>query len=141
MKQTESGPELNTAVALPTAKLAKSWIARWIYIALAWLCLALGTLGIVIPGLPTFDFYFLATVFAAKGSAKLHARIVNNRIVAPILKQWQTNRSLPLRVKIASLISMSVAAAIMIFTVPHPWAVAVVVVIMLCVQLWMWLKT
>lgn len=140
MKQTESVSELNNTTPVVKAKLAKSWIARWIYIALAWLCLALGTLGIIVPGLPTFDFYFLATVFAAKGSEKLHAKIVNNRYIAPILKQWQEQRRLPLRVKIVSLVSMLVAAIILFLSVPHLWMVIGVVLIMLCVQLWMWFK-
>ena len=50
------------------AHLAKSIWVRWLCIGLAWICLCIGTLGIIIPGLPTFDFYFLATLFAAKGS-------------------------------------------------------------------------
>lgn len=141
MKPAESGHELNTAVILQKPKLARSWIVRWICIVMAWLCLALGTLGIVVPGLPTFDFYFLATLFAAKGSAKLHGWIVNHRMIAPVLIQWQKHRTLPLKVKIVSLISMSFAAIMMLITIPHLWAVGSVIVVMVCVQLWMWFKT
>ena len=121
-------------------KLAKNIFVRWMCIFLAWLCLILGTIGLVVPGLPAFDFYFLAAVFAAKGSKRMHAWIVNNRVIAPILEQWQKERKLPRKVKIFSLVSMSIAACILIFTVPHPWAVAVIILIMLMVQLWMWLK-
>lgn len=141
MKKAESGQDLTSAITLQKPKLARSWIVRWICIVLAWLCLGLGTLGIIVPGLPTFDFYFLAMIFAAKGSAKLHHWIANNRMIAPILQQWQTKRRLPLKVKIFSLISMSFAAFLMIITIPHPWAVSIVIMIMLFVQIWMWFRT
>lgn len=138
MKQAES--KMKMTAPLNEHKLAKNVFVRWLCIFLAWLCLILGTIGLVVPGLPAFDFYFLAAVFAAKGSKRMHAWIVNNRVIAPILEQWQKERKLPLKVKIFSLVSMSIAACILIFTVPHPWAVAVIILIMLMVQLWMWLK-
>lgn len=140
MKQAKSGQELNTVLTLQKSKLTKSWIVRWICIILAWLCLVLGTLGIIVPGIPTFDFYFLAALFASKGSTKLHGWIVNNRIIAPILQQWQTQRRLPLKVKILSLMSMSVAAVLMVITIPHPWAVGTLIMVMICAQVWLWFK-
>lgn len=72
MKPTQSETKPNTTVALAEPKLAKSWVVRWVCIVLAGLCLVLGTLGIVLPGVPTFDFYFLAAIFAAKGSKRMH---------------------------------------------------------------------
>ena len=140
MKQTGTETEINTSITLPEPKLAKSWLVRCVCIALAGFCLILGTSGLVVPGLPTFDFYFLAAIFAAKGSKRMHHWIVNNRLIAPILQQWQTQRTLPTKVKLFSLLSMSVAAGILILTVPHPWAVGAIIMMMICVQLWMWLK-
>lgn len=140
MKQLESGQNLKTVTRLPEPKLAKSWPIRAVFIILACLCLILGTVGIVVPGLPTFDFYFLAAIFASKGSKRLHNWIVNNKVIAPILQQWQNRRTLPLKVKIFSLLSMTAAACLLIWTVPHPWAVGVIVILMILVQLWMWLK-
>lgn len=140
MKQAKSGQELNTVLTLQKSKLTKSWIVRWICIILAWLCLVLGTLGIIVPGIPTFDFYFLAALFASKGSTKLHGWIVNNRMIAPILQQWQTQRRLPLKVKILSLMSMSIAAVLMVITIPHPWVVGTLIMVMICAQVWLWFK-
>ena len=44
---------------------------RVLYIALGLLFLALGTVGIVLPLLPTVPFYLLAAFFLGKGSRKL----------------------------------------------------------------------
>lgn len=141
MKQVESGVNLKMASSLPEPKLAKSWILRSIFIGLACFCLVLGTLGIIVPGLPTFDFYFLAALFASKGSKRLHNWIVSNKFIAPILQQWHHHRTLPFRVKLLSLFSMTVAACLLIFTVPHPWAVGFIIMMMALVQLWIWIKT
>jgi uncharacterized membrane protein YbaN (DUF454 family) len=118
--------------------LAKTAWSRWLWIALAWLCLLLGTIGIVVPGLPTIDFYILASIFAAKGSKRMHHWIIHHRWIGPVLKQWREQRTIPTKAKLLSLLSMSLAAAWMIWKVPHPWAVAVLIGCMVVVQLWMW---
>lgn len=46
---------------------------RVLYIVLGLLFLALGTVGIVLPLLPTVPFYLLAAFFLGKGSRKLDA--------------------------------------------------------------------
>lgn len=137
----------NTELSLmPKAKddldehLAKSIWGRILCIGLAWICLAVGTLGLIIPGLPTVDFYFLATLFAAKGSARLHRWIVQNRVIGPILQQWREHKTLPKKAKIFSLLSMSFAAGLMIWKVPHPYFVGITVFIMILVQIWLWIK-
>lgn len=122
------------------SNLAKSIWVRWVCIGLAWVCLAIGTLGIIIPGLPTFDFYFLATIFAAKGSARLHRWIVQNRVIGPLLQQWKEHKTLPTKAKILSLLSMSLAAGLMLWKVPHPYFVGIAIIIMIAVQIWIWWK-
>ncbi len=140
MKLNEPESHLNAVMHMAEPKLAKSLLVRWLCMVMAWLCLMLGTLGLVIPGLPAFDFYVLAAVFAAKGSKRMHHWIVNNRVIASILQQWQVNRTLPLKVKLFSLLSMSLASGVLIWTVPHPWAVGAIIAMMVFVQLWMWLR-
>lgn len=119
-------------------KLAKSIWIRWLCIVLAWICLVLGTIGIVVPGLPTIDFYILASILAAKGSKRMHHWIVNHRWIGPVLTQWREQRTIPTKAKLLSLASMSLAAALMIWKVPHPWFVGSAIICMILVQVWMW---
>lgn len=102
-------------------KLARSIGIRWLCIFLAWLCLFTAVLGLFIPGLPTVDFVMLAIFFAARGSRRLYFALVNNRYIGPVLIEWQQHRRLPKRVKYISTVSMSVAALLMIYHIPHPW--------------------
>ena len=140
MKHAESVAKQSSESVHAAPQLARSWIVRLICICLACLCLVLGTVGLILPGLPAFDFYFLAVLFAAKGSKRLHSWIVQHKVIAPVLKQWGDSRTLPVKLKIFSLISMSIGAVLLILTVPHPWAVGGIVLIMLAVQLWLWFK-
>ncbi len=72
------------------------------------LALALGILGIVLPGLPTTPFVLVAAACFAKASPALHARLVSNRIFGPMVRDWEQHRSLPVRIKwIASAIMLS----------------------------------
>ncbi|CAM4139268.1 YbaN family protein [Acinetobacter dispersus] len=124
----------------PASKLARSVWWRFLFICLAWLCIGLGILGIFIPGLPTVDFILLAVFFAARGSEKLHQWFLNHRFIGPIIKEWQENRRIPKKAKYMSTLSMSVAAGIMIWTIPHPWVVYPLVACMAAVLIWMWMR-
>ena len=61
-----------------------------VWIVLGFLCLGLGTIGIVLPILPTVPFY-MATLFCfAKSSKKLHDWFIgtNLSIIEQIKKWW-----------------------------------------------------
>lgn len=73
---------------------------RWLYLALACLCIGLGMLGIVIPGLPTTPFLLLAAWAAARSSPRLHAWLFNHRWFGPPLRNWQRERAIATRVKL-----------------------------------------
>ena len=124
----------------PASKLVRSVWWRLLFIFLAWLCIGLGILGVIIPGLPTIDFIILAVFFAARGSEKLHQWFFNHRFIGPIIKEWQENRHIPNKAKYISTVSMSIAAWVMIWTVPHPWVVYPLILCMAAVLIWMWLK-
>lgn len=129
----------DTHATVPQA--TKVWYLRWLYVCLAWLCIAIAGIGLFIPGLPPFDFLLLAAFFAAKGSPKLHAWMMQNRYIGPILKDWQQHRRLPRQAKIFSSISMSIAALIILISIPILWLKTVLLGSMGCVLLWIWLKT
>ncbi|TCM69758.1 hypothetical protein EC844_10217 [Acinetobacter calcoaceticus] len=122
-------------------KLAKSFWLRWVYIVLAWLCIVIAFFGLFIPGLPPFDFLMLASFFAAKGSPRLHRWFQENRYIGPLLREWQQHRRIPRKMKIFSMISMTVAAGIIIWKIQHLWLVIALITSMICVQIWMWSKT
>lgn len=135
-----SDPKAASLAPEAQSKLAKSFWLRCVYIVLAWLCIVIALIGLFIPGLPPFDFLMLASFFAAKGSPKLHRWFMQNRFIGPVLREWQQHRRIPRTAKILSTISMSIAAAIIIWKIQHLWLVYALIFSMICVLIWMWRK-
>ena len=52
---------------------------RWAWWLLAYVSLGLGLIGIVVPGLPTVPFVLLSAFAAARGSMRLHDRLLAHR--------------------------------------------------------------
>ena len=68
--------------------------------------LALGLIGVLLPGLPTTPFVLLAAACYAKASPRLHRRLLNHRLTGPLLRDWETHRSLSRRTKTIAVVSM-----------------------------------
>ena len=91
-------------------------------------------------GLPPFDFLLLASFFAAKGSPRLYRWFQENRYIGPLLREWQQHRRIPRKAKVLSTLSMTFAATIIIWKIPHLWLVLTLIACMLGVLIWMWRK-
>ena len=55
-------------------------VFRFLLLAFAWLCFALGIVGVFIPLLPTTPLILLATFICARYSPRCHSFIVNSKV-------------------------------------------------------------
>jgi uncharacterized membrane protein YbaN (DUF454 family) len=76
-----------------------------IYIILGSITLALGTLGIFLPILPTTPFYLLTAWLYMRGSSKLYVKVMKNKYFGTIVRNFQEDKAIPLKIKII-IISM-----------------------------------
>ncbi|HET7655913.1 MAG TPA: YbaN family protein [Luteimonas sp.] len=111
---------------------------RWAWWLLAWAALALGMIGIVVPGLPTVPFVLLSAYAAARGSEKLHAWLLAHRRFGPMIRDWQAEGAVSRRAKWLATAMMALAAVVMFLTVPEWWMAATGTAIMAVVDLWLW---
>lgn len=89
-----------TTDAAPPPGLSR--LQRTLLTAAGLLALFLGVLGIVLPGLPTAPFILLSAACLARSSPRLHQKLVTNRHLGPLVRDWEANRSLPLKIKCLS---------------------------------------
>lgn len=113
---------------------------RWLWWLLAYASLALGVIGIVVPGLPTVPFVLLSAFAAARGSQRLHARLLADRRFGPMIRDWQSQGAVSRRAKWLATTMMSACATVMFLTAPKLWMAATGTAIMTVVATWLWLR-
>ncbi|AOF87580.1 hypothetical protein BSY239_3906 [Hydrogenophaga sp. RAC07] len=86
--------------------LHRSRVVRWLLWLAGSVSLALGLIGVVLPGLPTTPFILLAAACYAKASPRLHGWLLNHRFLGPMVRDWETHRSLTRRSKTVAQVSM-----------------------------------
>ena len=72
----------------------------------------LGSLGIVLPLLPTVPFYLFAVFCFARGSKRFHEKFVNSKLYANYVEPFKSKSGMPLRTKINILVSVSILLGI-----------------------------
>jgi uncharacterized membrane protein YbaN (DUF454 family) len=113
---------------------------RFLYLALAYLCLGLGFIGIFVPGLPTTPFVLVAAWAAARGSARLHRWLHDRPLFGPMVRDWQAHGAVSRRAKWVSTLTMLACSVIFFLTSPRWWMAALGTAIMACVSVWLWLR-
>lgn len=77
------------------------------WIIIGSICLMLGSIGIVVPFLPTVPFY-LATLFCyAKGSRKLHDWFIHTNLYKKHLESFKMDKTMTLSAKISIMCSVT----------------------------------
>ena len=97
-------------------------LRRALLIAAGTACVALGTLGIVLPLLPTTPFLLLAAVCYARSSPRLLHWLTHNRWFGSYIRNYREGHGIPLREKILTLSLLWITIGItVIFFVPLLW--------------------
>ena len=81
---------------------------RWLLWLAGTVSLGLGIVGVVLPGLPTTPFVLLAAACYARASPRLHRWLLQHRLFGPLVRDWETHRSLTRRTKTVAQVSMVV---------------------------------
>lgn len=79
-------------------------LAQYLYIAVGWLVLGLGFIGIFLPLLPTTPFVLLAAFCFSRGSTTLHLWLLEQKTFGPLIRDWNQHGIIRLRVKWTSAI-------------------------------------
>jgi uncharacterized membrane protein YbaN (DUF454 family) len=79
---------------------------KHLLIAAGLLSLALGIVGIFLPLLPTTCFLLLATYFFARSSPRLHAWLLNHRVLGRRIRLYIEHKSVTKNTKIVALATL-----------------------------------
>lgn len=113
---------------------------RWLLLVFAVLCLVMGVIGVIVPGLPTTVFILMAAWAAARSSPRLHGWLMRHRLFGPMLVNWQNGGFVSRRAKWSATIAMAVCAVILWFTAHQVWGAWLGIGSMACVLVWLWCR-
>jgi len=86
---------------------------RWAWLALGWLAVALGGVGVVVPGLPTTVFFIVAASCFARSSPRFERWVLDLPGVGPLVRDHRAGLGMPRRAKriAIGMIVLAVAAS------------------------------
>lgn len=86
-----------------------------LWILLGFLCLGLGTIGVILPILPTVPFYMATVVCFAKSSEKLHRWFLGTNLYKKHLDSFVKKRAMTMETKLRIMGTVTVVMAIGFF--------------------------
>jgi uncharacterized membrane protein YbaN (DUF454 family) len=107
---------------------------------LAVVCIALGLIGVFVPGLPTVPFLLVAVWAAEKGWPALEAWLLNHPRHGAAIRRWRDHRAMPRRAKWAASATMIVSAVLIASSGAQPWLKIGVPLFLACVAGWLWTR-
>ena len=88
-------------------KKSKYLIIRILLIILGSIFVAIGAVGILVPGLPTTPFMILAAACYIRSSNKLYNWLIKNKLFGKHIKNIREGKGIPIRVKIFAQVMMT----------------------------------
>ena len=110
--------------------MAHSRSIRLILVIAGTLFVAVGSVGIFLPLLPTVPFLLLAAACYARSSDTFHNWLMTNRWFGKEIKNYREGRGLPLKVKTftISLLWITITSSALLFVSSFPWRIFLLVV-------------
>ena len=90
----------------------KTRFLKLLFILLGSLSLAVGALGVIVPGLPTTPFLLLTAALYIRGSDRLYKKLIENKFFGSYIKEFRSKKGMTLKEKIRSLTLMWVMISI-----------------------------
>ena len=93
---------------------------RWVWFVAGWVAVALGGIGIVVPGLPTTVFFIIAAWCFSRSSPRFEQWVLNLPRIGPMVRDHRAGLGMPRRAKAWAVGTMVVFAGASALTVSHP---------------------
>ncbi len=99
-------------MVLDDGPVARSRVARAAWFGAGWLAVAIGGIGIVVPGLPTTGFMVFAAACFARSSPRFERWVLNLPGIGRSVADYRSGLGMPRRAKVTAISMMIVAIGI-----------------------------
>jgi uncharacterized membrane protein YbaN (DUF454 family) len=92
------------------------------------LCVALGYVGILIPGMPSTVFFICALWAFKRSSPRFESWLLNHPVFGSVLRDWEERKVISPRIKAIAITSLVVCVGISVLIIHSEWAKVLVLV-------------
>lgn len=92
-----------------------------VFLGLGFLCVAIGTVNLAIPGLPSTVFFILALAAFERSSPRMERWLLEHRVFGPTLRNWRESGAIAPRTKVVAITSIWVFIGISAWIVDPLW--------------------
>ncbi len=103
-------------------QLQRNPAVRFALLALGWISVVLGVIGIFLPVLPTTPFLLLAAACFMRSSKRFYLWLVNHRQLGPWIVDYLEGQGIPLKGKVYAISLMWLSISVSCYVVPLFWA-------------------
>ena len=100
---------------------------------------ALGSIGVIVPLLPTVPFMILAAFCFAKSSPALERRLIEHPRFGPHIVSWREKGAVSRKGKWAATAAFAFSIALGFWMMAMPWAFIPIGVAVICLS-WLWTR-
>ena len=97
-------------------------LVRYLLLAVGWLSVALGVIGIFVPVLPTTPFLLLAAACFVRSSRRVYDWLVLHPRLGPWFRDYLEGNGIPLKGKVYAIGTMWLSIGVSCWLVPLWWA-------------------
>lgn len=108
---------------------------RWIWFVAGWLAVALGGIGVVVPGLPTTVFFIIAASCFARSSPRFEQWVLDLPRIGPMVRDHRAGLGMPRRAKAWAVGTMVVFAGASALAVGQP-AISLTILGLVAIGAW-----
>ncbi|MEM9607420.1 MAG: YbaN family protein [Actinomycetota bacterium] len=107
-------------------RAAPSLLARALWTIVGAVCVAVGAVGIIVPGLPTTIFFIGAAAAFSRSSPRLEAWVLSLPTIGPAVRDYRAGLGMPRRAKIVAIAMIVVFVGLSVVLIDATWLRVVV---------------
>jgi hypothetical protein len=102
-------------------------LARWLWFGAGWIAVGIGSVGLVVPGLPTTVFFIIAAACFSRSSPRFEQWVLSRPGIGPMVRDYRSGLGMPRRAKVAAIVSIVVVCGLSAFVARgRPWLSALI---------------
>jgi hypothetical protein len=93
---------------------------RWVWFVAGWVAVALGGIGVVVPGLPTTVFFIIAAWCFGRSSPRFERWVLDLPKIGPMVRDHRAGLGMPRRAKVVAVSMIVIFAGASTLAAGHP---------------------